>query len=456
MPSKSTLKYPFPPQLLERRKPMEKFIGKYWRLNRSAVSPDTDRLIAGIKREIPEGTVLEARSGEEVLGGEGCPQWEVPCRWVVRKGQLKATGGEILADFAENPLLLWMHCIGFQGRVSREELLKHVESDPERPDDVRFRYRNGYRYKVREWGFSLPHKLVESLTDGEYDVEIDADLDEGGSLKVFNAFLPGRLPDTVFFMAHTCHPAQVADGLANIAVLVELYRHLAGLPGRQYSYRFLFGPEYFGAAAYLGRAPQEEVANLRWGLFCDMLSAGEPLGWQPSFRGDSKLDAVLQSVIPYHSSFHIERPYRKLWGNDEMFYNGPGFEIPAAAVGRGHNEASPREYHYDSDTPEAVDGYHLVESLWILQRIAEVFETDRVPVRNFKGPVRQDRYKLYADATAQKGEYDLREAAPILMDGKRSLLDIARELGADFFAVRDFARRMEERGLVEITPLAGP
>jgi aminopeptidase-like protein len=429
---------------------MESFISEYWRLNRSAVSPDTDELIRGISEQIPAGRVLEARSGTSVL------DWQVPPRWEVRKGQLRRVSGEILANFAENPLVLWTHSIGFKGRVPREELLRHVVSDANRPDEVFYRYQAGYRYRAEgsdEWGFSLPHRLVAGLSDPEYDVEIDADLDNEGSIKVFNAFLPGRLPDTVFFMAHTCHPAQVADGLANVAVLMELYRHLESLSDRQCSYRFLFGPEYFGAAAYLAKAPREEVERLSCGLYCDMLSSGEPIAWQPSFRGESRIDAVLQSVIPHHASFWTRRPYRKMWGNDEMFFNGPGFEIPMAAIGRGHSEAAPREYHFDSDNLDAVDGYHLVESLWILQRIVEVFETDRVPVPKFQGPPCQSKHGIYADATARAAEYELREAVPIMIDGKRSIMEVTRELGADFFAVREFVGQMEARGLVESGPL---
>jgi aminopeptidase-like protein len=438
--------------MLSRRAPMEEFIARYWRLNRSAVSADTDRLIDGLRAEVPEGVVLETPSGAAVL------DWEVPPRWEVRKAQLRTLGGAVLADFADNPLVLWTHSISFSGRVSREELLAdHVVSDPDRPDEVLYRYEAGYRYRSPgsdEWGFSLPHRLVAGMTDAEYQVEIDADLDNAGTLKVFDAFLPGRLSDTVFFMAHTCHPAQVADGLANVAVLIQLYRHLSRLAERQYSYRFLFGPEYFGAAAWLAGAPADQVAALRWGLYCDMLSAHEPFGWQDSFAGDSRMDAVLASVVPTHSATFHHRAYRRLWGNDEMFFNGPGYRIPMAAVGRGHSGASPREYHYDSDNLEAMDGYHLVEALWILQRIVEVFETDRLPVRDFSGPPYQSRHGLYADASSCPGGYGLREAVPILMDGRKSLMDIAAELEVDFFAVRELARCMQGAGLVELEPLA--
>lgn len=443
MGSQSTLTYPVPRGLFACKERMMAFIAEHWRLNRSAVSPDTDKLIAGLCKAVPSGGIIEARSGEDCLG------WLIPQCWRVRHGRLLKPGGEVLADFARNPLFLWTHCVGFRGEVSREELLKHVASEPSRPEDTLYRYLNGYRYGVREWGISLPHRLVENLLESRYNIDIDAELDDNGTLKVFNAFLPGRRPETIFFAAHTCHPAQVSDGLANIAVLLELYRHLAELPEREYSYRFIFGPEYFGAAAYLAKAPGQEVAALRWGLYCDMLSSHEPIGWQSSFRGNSRIDAILENVLPTHAACPIRRGYRKLWGNDEMFYNGPGVDIPTAGLGRGMH----REYHFDVDDLEAADPYHLVEALWILMRIAGVFETDRVPERKFRGPLYLSRHGLYADATLQRRQYDALEAMQILMDGCRSLLDIAREADADFFFIREAARRMEERKLIALRPV---
>jgi aminopeptidase-like protein len=221
---------------------------------------------------------------------------------------------------------------------------------------------------------------------------------------------------------------------------------LAALPDRRYSYRFLFGPEYFGAAAYLAKAAREDIAAIRYGVYCDMLSVHEPFGWQSTFRGGTMIDLVLENVVKTHCATSIQRPYRQLWGNDEMFFNGPGINIPMAGVGRGMC----REYHYDCDNPSAVDGYHLVESLWILERVIEVFETNRIPVRKFTGPVCLNRHGLYFDATEQPELYRAMEAIQILMDGQRSILDLAHATGTDFFFLRDLLRRFEERGLIEL------
>ena len=51
-----------------------------------------------------------------------------------------------------------------------------------------------------------------------------------------------------FFAAHTCHPGMVNDGIAGIAILLELHNELASRKELKYSYDFIFGPEYYAGA----------------------------------------------------------------------------------------------------------------------------------------------------------------------------------------------------------------
>jgi len=439
MSSRSTFKYPFPVSLLAKRERMHSLVEKYWKLNRTAVNPDTDKLVDYLRKEM-EANVLEVKSGDE------CLTWRIPKHWVVRKGQLRKKDGTIIADFEWNPLYLWTHSISFVGEISHKELIaNHVYTDPDRPEEIPYHYRNGYRYDAKEWGFSLPYKVVEQMNDSIYEVEIDTVLDNEGTLKVVDAFLPGEKKETIFFMAHTCHPALVSDGIACIAVAVELFHYLKTLEKRRYSYRFLFGPEYFAAAAYLANAKKSAIESLKFGVYLDMLSNHEPLGFQYSMQGDSYIDKVVRNVFKSHVEFFVECPYRQLWGNDEMFYNGPGFLIPTIGIARGMH----REYHYDSDNIDNMDLYHMVESLWILMRIVEVFETDFVPVVRYKGPLYLSRYNLYVDPTIdQKGARNL-EKMQSMADGNYSCLEIADILEVDYFKVRHFFNKLIEKGLAE-------
>lgn len=440
--SRSTFRHPFPAGGVVDRGRLQALVDRGWFLNRTAVNPDTDRFVTILAEEL-RADVLAVKAGTE------CMTWRVPMHWAVRKGQLRRLDGTVLADAADNPLHLWTHSVPFRGEVSREDLLSHhIQTDPNRPDEILYHYRNGYRFDAREWGFSLPYRTVEAMTDEAYVVEIDADLDLEGSLKVVDAFLPGALPDTIAIMAHTCHPALVADGIGCIAVAAELYHWLARQPSRRYSYRFLFGPEYFAAAAWLSHAAREKVKSLRFGIYLDMLTCHEPLGFQLSMQGNSRIDAVARNVFASHLHTSLQLPYRELWGNDETFYNGPGILIPTIGIGRGMS----REYHYHTDNLQNLSLYKAEESAWVLRRLIEVFESDFVPVRRFQGPLYQSRYGLDIDPSVDKQAAASLERMLALIDGTRSCMDIAAILNVDFFFVRDLCEALLEKGLADRRP----
>lgn len=438
--SYSTFKYPFPASHTINKERMKNLVEKYWKLNRTAVNPDTDKLVSYLCKHL-NAKVIEVRSGKE------CFTWRIPKHWNVRKGQLRKKDGTVIADFADNPLYLWSHSISFQGEVSKDELIKHIYTDPNRPDEIPYHYFNAYRYDAEEWGFSLPYRMVQQLllneeVDEVYSVDIDTDLDNEGTLKVVDAFLKGKYEDTFFIMAHTCHPAQVSDGIANIAIAVELYHHLNSYQERKFSYRFLFAPEYFGAIAYLTHAPKKDIKNLRFGIYLDMLSNHEPLGFQYSMQGNSLIDKIVRNVIKSHTEIYIERPFRELWGNDEIFYND--FLIPVVGIARGMY----REYHYSSDNLDNMDVYHMVESVWILMRIVEVLETDFIPIRNYSAPLYLSRYNLNADSEVMKNLYKIQA----MINGENSCMDIADELNIDYFCLRDFLNKLIEMDLVRKHP----
>jgi len=439
MSSKSTLKYPFPARSVIDKQRMRSMVADNYMLNRSAVNESTDIFVAKLAEQL-DARVIEAKAGAEAL------TWNIPNNWVVRKGQLCSLKGEVLADFNEHPLHLWTHSISFQGKVDRKTLLSdHVVSDSRRPDEFMYHFRNGYRHTAREWGFSLPHRLVQSLCDEEYLVDIDAELNQNNTMKVVDAFLPGELDDTIFIMAHTCHPGIVSDGIACISIACEIYHWLKKQKKRRYSYRFLFGPEYFGALGWLTHAPKADVENLKFGVYLDMLSSYEPIGFQTSLQANSLMDIVTENVLNSHASTMLKEDYRQLWGNDETFYNGPQFNIPTIGIGRGMH----REYHYNTDDLENMSLYHMEESAWYLMRIIEVFESDYVPVLRYQGPLYLSRYDLYIDPVIDPKGHNNLERMQVLADGTRSCMDISNMLGIDFYYVREFFDKIFDVDLIE-------
>jgi aminopeptidase-like protein len=181
------------------------------------------------------------------------------------------------------------------------------------------------------------------------------------------------------------------------------------------------------------------------GIYLDFLGNHDPLGFQHSFQTDSLMDKITGNVLRSHIPSSVEADYRNLAGNDEMFYNGPGFEIPTIGISR----MTPREYHYDTDNMDNLNIYHLRESFWALRRIIEVFETDFVPVRKYQGPLYLSRYDMYINpVTDQSGNHKL-EALQIYMDGRNSCFDIADKLGLDYFATKALLDELAKNDLIE-------
>jgi len=421
---------------------MYKLIKDCYFLNRTAVNPDTDKFVDRIS-SVLECSTLEIPSGKE------CLTWFIPKNWNVREGYLARLDGTRIVDFHSNPLHLWSHSVSFQGEVSRQELEQHLFSDPQCPQWVPYHYRNGYQYDSADWGFSLSHEVHQQLSDDRYQVHIDTDLDNNGSMKVVDSWLKGEYPDTIFIAAHTCHPGQVTDGISCVAAAVEVFQELRRRQSLRYSYRLILGPEYFAAAGFLATVPESEVQLLRNGIFLDMLGNNQKLAYQSSYQGDSLLDRVVQNMFTHsYSDSQVndtKHPYRHLVGNDEMFYNGPGYLIPTIGIA---GEIHP-EYHFDRDDLDVLDIDQLTMSLEVLLKLIEVLETDFVPLPSYRGPLYLSRYGLYVDGKLDRQGYDNIEHIQILMDGERTCFDISHELGIDFFFVRDFCDQISGIGLLE-------
>lgn len=425
----------------EERNRMRTFIEKHWWTNRTAVSEATNA-VARDAAEILGGTVQSHPSGSE------CLTWVIPQQWELKRGRVIAPNGDVVADADWNPLYIRALSPGFCGTVSRDELMAHVLTDPDRPERITYDYRQMYGFRPElDWGVSLPHERVEALPDGDYHVEIDAELFDG-AMEIVDHALPGECDQTVFFGAHTCHPAMVNDGLACVAVILELMRWLAELPNRRYTYRAILGPEYFAAAAALAR--EQHPGRLIGGLYLDMLGNGQPLACSRPFGANTYIyEALRQSVHASDLPFK-EYGYREAWGNDEMFYDGPDFQIPTPGVAR---EWWPH-YHTELDNLENLDMGQLSESLEILKGFVTILEGDAITRRTYTGPLYLNRFDLYIDPRTDPQGYRRLQDIQILMDGTRSDLQIAAELNITNGFVHRFSAGLTGQGLADREPVA--
>lgn len=413
---------------------MYDLIRPYYMLNRVPVSDDMSFFVKKLAEEL-DVEVLSLPSGS------ACLTWEIPDKWTVHEAYIETLTGERIADFHIHPMQLKAYSAAFSGIVPREELLKHISSHPAAPD--RLNYINRWQYQLgikTDWGFSIPSAIADNLTDETYRVHIDTAFSKG-TCDIIDWILPGELPDTIFLAAHTCHPGQVNDGIACIALLIECFRYLQKLPYRRYTYRLILGPEYYASVGVLHQ--ERHIEHLRYGIFLDMMANSQPISFSRSFAGNSYMDHVARNVLQHNEPNFSESPYRKLYGNDEMFYDGPDYRIPTLGMSRYPF----KYYHTELDDLEHCDFGKLEQSLTILQQIIEVFEADCIPTRTYKGPLYLSKYHLYIDPKINPEGYASLQEIQILMDGTRSCLEIAQQLEISFTFVSTFTQALCQHNL---------
>jgi aminopeptidase-like protein len=417
--------------------------------NRSILGPGYDRALARVGEEVSLD-VHEVPSGTKVW------TWTVPDAWDVSEAWF-AADGERFADFERHPLHVWSYSLPFKGKVSKEELLRHLTTRPDRPSAIPF----DFRYYERDWGFSLEHNRLESLTADEYEVVIDA-RHFPGALKIGEHVIAGSSTDSVLIVTHLDHPGQANDDLAGVAVSTEVARRLAGRPLNR-THRFLYLPEHVGSTAYLATR-EEEIPTFRFGVFLEMLGIDQQLALQHSRNGDTQVDYAFQLALTESGHPFVEGRFLEVIANDEQVMDGPGVGIPTISLSRArpaqtegvdypefHTALPYPQYHTSDDSLEIIVPERLDEAATVVVRALEILDQDAYPRRLYRGTVQLSSYGLWVD---WRVDPRLNERIDRLMwsfEGDRPLSAIALELDLEFDVVREYVKRFVAAGLVELS-----
>ncbi len=312
-----------------------------------------------ISRRIPLD-VHELPTGTPVL------DWTVPREWNPREAWIRDPSGRKVVDFADHNL----HLVGYSAPVHRkvtlDELRPHLHSLPEQPDLIPYRT----SYYEETWGFCLPHRLLESLVEGQYEVFIDASL-EDGSMTWGECLLPGATAEEVLISSHVCHPQLANDNLSGIAVAVHLAEALARVPERRYSYRFLFAPGSIGAIAWLARN-RDRLDAFRHGLIAANLSDAGAFHYKKSRHGDREIDRAVAAALASLGEDLVTEDFFP-FGYDERQYCSPGFDLPVGVLTRTPWGRYP-EYHTSADDLDFISAEALAGSLAAYLATAAVLE----------------------------------------------------------------------------------
>ncbi len=424
------------------------------------VADGNDELFARIGRELPL-TLHRWASGESYNG------WVVPDRWTVEKAEIRKHG-RLVFNGAENPLGVAFYSRSFRGTVGLAELKGHLFSKPDLPDAHMYHCTWLYKPWIENWGFCPPHRLVETLADGDYEIDL-ATSSEPGEMIVAEHKKSGCSPHTIIFHSNSCHPHMANDGFAGTAVMIRLFQWLAEQDTR-YSYKLVIGPEHLGTVFYLRDHTPQQIDDYQCGVFGEMMGTPGPFKVAASFRGDHAFDRVFRHVARHYARNPEFVPFRQSVGNDEAVWEAPGYEVPFVQVNRALRWGYPfAEYHSNLDAPGLMSHDKLEEFYEVFRKVVFVVEHDVRMYRRFNGLIAlsNPRYDLYvsrvsavgteASEETEKWGY-LQDCIMRYFDGSLTLLDVAEKHDLPFLELYDYVAGFERNGLVrlEFEPMSRP
>ena len=405
---------------------------------RSITGDGVRETLARIERQLPAPL---ARS--EIPSGTPVLDWTVPKEWNIRDAWIADASGARVVDFHASNLHVVNYSVPVRARMSLAELRPHLHALPEHPDWIPYRT----SYYAETWGFCLAQRQLDALTDGDYDVCIDATL-APGHLSYGELVLPGDAADEVVLSTHVCHPSLCNDNLSSIAVATALARELAARPRRRWTYRFIFAPGTIGAIAWLAQH-RDVVPRIRAGMTLTCLGSAHPFTYKQTLAGDAEIDRAAAIVLRDRDPADQVIAFFP-YGYDERQYNSPGFRAPVGSLMRGRHGMFP-EYHTSADDLGFVSAERLVESLAVVRSIVDVLEGNR-RYRNLApdGEPQLGKRGLYR-ATGGTAIPDLNLAmlwVLTLSDGKHGLLEVAERARLPFATIRVAADHLREAGLL--------
>ncbi|KQT13935.1 peptidase M28 [Ramlibacter sp. Leaf400] len=418
---------------------MHALVRELYPICRSITGDGLRQTLARLGREIPLA-VHEVPTGSRVF------DWTVPREWNIRDAYVKNAAGERVIDFQRHNLHVVNYSVPVQRRMTLAELRPHLHSLPDRPELIP--YRTSY-YKD-SWGFCLPHRQLEHMPEGEYEVCIDSTL-EDGHLSYGECLLPGSTPEEVLVSCHACHPSLADDNLSGLAVATFLARHLARQP-RRYSYRFVFVPGTIGSITWLSRN-EEAARNIRHGLVLTCIGDRASFTYKRSRRGNAAIDRAVEHVLAHADPEHAVLPFSP-YGYDERQYCSPGFNLPVGCLMRSHHGQFP-QYHTSADNPDFVTPEALAGAFDALLSVLDVLENDGryLNLKPYCEPQLGQR-GLYG-TTGGTGPRQVEMAMLWVLnfsDGESSLLDIAQRANLPFATVREAAALLERADLLAPAP----
>ena len=392
------------------------------------------------------GEHLPGLTVHEVPSGTAAFDWTVPDEWNIRGAYLEGPDGTRLIDFADSNV----HVVGYSepvdGRLTLEELQRHLHSDEELPEAIPY----VTSYYNRTWGFCLPHEQRSQLVEGTYHAVIDSSL-EPGSLTYAELVIPGDSDEEVFVSTYVCHPSLANNELSGPVVSTALAIWLMSLPRRRYTYRFVWVPESIGALTYTSRNLDHLRTHVIAGFNLTCIGDDGDYSYLASRLGDLEIDRIGRRVVATRSPA-VEYSYLDR-GSDERTYCAPGIDLPLISLMRT-KYGSYREYHTSLDDLTVITPSGLQGGLDLVRDCIELLESNEYYVATVLGEPQLGRRGLYHAMHARTVADIVLMRTHVLAycDGEHSVLDLADLLDLPVDDVLAIIDELVDHGLLVRLP----
>ncbi len=423
---------------------LEHYFDRLWPICRSLTGP-------GVRETLDILSELVPMERHRVATGTEVFDWTVPQEWSIRNAYILTPNGEKVADFNVNNLHVWSYSEPVDLELSYAALLPHLRTLPEQPEAIPY----VTTYYKRTWGFCLDHNTFERLPkEGTYRVVIESTL-EDGHLDYGEVVLQGASDREVLFSTYICHPSMANNELSGPLVQAFLYRLIAGMPNRKYTYRFVFAPETIGIIAYLERIGEHLRAQLDAGYVITCCGDRGDFTYKQSKNPTSLADRVAVHVLKYSGKSHRVIPFA-VGGSDERQYCSPGFNLPVGSLMRTPYQQY-AEYHTSLDDKDFISFAHLAETVSTYFDFVQVLElNDRYVNRLPYGEPQLGKRGLYpSSVNPDDNREELHNLLHFLSyaDGKRDLIEIAELRERSALQFNNAVKSSRRAGLLRIIDL---
>lgn len=423
------------------QKELESYFDKLWPICRS-ITGNGLRESLGILSDIIPLQITEVPTDTEVF------DWAIPKEWNIEDAYILTPNGKKVADFKVNNLHVVNYSIPVDMEIGYDELIKHIHSIPEMPDAIPYIT----TYYKETWGFCLQHNVLKDLpVAGNYRVVIRSTL-EPGSLSYGECVLKGETEEEILFSTYLCHPSMANNELSGPLATAFLYKELASIPQRRYTYRFLFAPETIGVIAFLAKNGTHLKKNLKAGYVLTCVGDPGPLTYKKSKRGHSDADEIACHILHYHHhQKHSVIPF-SVGGSDERQYCSPGFNLPVGSLMRTPYQRF-KEYHTSFDNKSFISFAALEELILTYKQIIQGFELNR----RYKNKIqfcepqlgKRGLYPSSVDPLFNRQELHRMLHFLSYADGETDLFTIATRRNESMLLYRDIIEKCTAAGLIE-------